>query len=80
VLVSTPLPVGAIETAAAGQGWRCELVDARLFKVLKVWIDNAVLIEFLPPELAPAYLATFGTPGLATLDRKLRDLEGPPLT
>jgi len=33
------------------------------------------LVEFLPPELAPAYLEAFGRAGLPTLDAKLRELE-----
>jgi hypothetical protein len=75
VLVSTPLSVEMIQAVAAQEGWRCELVDARLFKVAKVWIENAILVELLPPELVPAYVDTFGTAGLPALDAKLRALE-----
>ena len=53
------------------------MVDARLFKVIKVWIENAVLIEFLTPEIASSYVATFGPAGMATLDVRLRELEAP---
>jgi hypothetical protein len=77
VLVSTPHSIAAIEAAADREGWRVEMIDARLFKVVKVWIENAVLIEFLTPEIARAYLTTFGTSGIATLDATLRTLEAP---
>ena len=77
VLVSTPHSVQAVETAAARQRWRSQIVDARLFKVLKVWVENTSLVEFLPPEFAPAYLETFATAGLVALDAKLRELEAP---
>ena len=33
---------------------------------------RVTLVEFLPPELAPAYLEAFGRAGLPTLDAKLR--------
>jgi hypothetical protein len=78
VLVSTPLDMESIQAAAAREGWRAEAVDARLFKVIKVWIENSVLIEFLTPEIAAGYVATFGPEGLATLDARLRTLESPP--
>ena len=75
VLMSTPHSIEVIEAIALREGWRFELVDARLFKVTKVWVENAFLVEFLPPELAPAYLRTFGAVGLPSLDAKLRALE-----
>jgi hypothetical protein len=43
----------------------------------EVWIEKAVLIEFLTPEIAPSYVAMFGTVGMATLDARLRQLEAP---
>jgi hypothetical protein len=75
VLLSTPLSVENIRAVAEREGWRFELVDARLFKVVKVWVENAALVELLPPELMPAYTRTFGTAGLPSLDAKLRALE-----
>jgi hypothetical protein len=53
-------------------------VDARLFKVIRVWIENTILVELLPPELTPAYVYIFGTAGLPTPDAKLRALERGP--
>lgn len=77
VLLSTPNSEAKIEALAAGAGWRTQLVDARLFKVLKVWIDNATLIELLTPAMTAAYIETFGSAGMASLDGKLRRLETP---
>jgi hypothetical protein len=77
VLVSTTKSVEQLQVIAGREGWRLQLVDARLFKVVKVWVENAVLIEFLPTEFSAAYLATFDSAGLATLDGKLRALESP---
>ncbi|MER8650635.1 hypothetical protein [Mesorhizobium sp. M0586] len=56
-------------------GWHSGLIDARLFKVLKVWVEDETLVEFLTPEIAPLYRATFAWGGMATLDAKLRELE-----
>lgn len=78
VLLSTPRAEGEIRALAAHQRWKVELVDARLFKVLKVWIDDAILVELLTPAMVPAYVETFGALGLSALDSKLRDLEKPP--
>ena len=45
VLVSTAVSAEMIQAIAVQQGWRYEVVDARLFKVIKVWIENAILIH-----------------------------------
>ena len=78
VLLGTPHGEEKIRALAEGEGWLVQLVDARLFKVLKVWIDNATLVEFLTPAMREAYVETFGRRGMASLDGKLRALEGPP--
>lgn len=79
VLVGTSRNRETVQAIAAREGWRSQFVDARLFQVVKVWVENATLIELLPPELAPAYRATFDGNGLQSLDAKLRSLEaGPP--
>jgi hypothetical protein len=75
VLLATPHSEQRIRALAEGQGWLVQLVDARLFKVLKVWIDNATLVEFLTPEMRQAYVETFGRQGMASLNGKLRALE-----
>ncbi|MER9411470.1 MULTISPECIES: hypothetical protein [unclassified Mesorhizobium] len=75
VLLSTPNSTETIQGIAARMGWHSELIDARLFKVLKVWVEDETLVEFLTPEVAPLYRARFGWGGMATLDAKLRELE-----
>ena len=75
VLLSTPNSTDIIQGIAARMGWHSELVDARLFKVLKVWVKIWSGVEFLTPEIAPLYRATFGWGGMAKLNVKLRDLE-----
>ena len=78
VLLATPHSEEKIRMLAQDQGWLAQLVDAHLFKVLKVWIDNETLVEFLTPEMRQAYVETFGRDGMASLDGKLRALERPP--
>jgi hypothetical protein len=75
MLLSSPRDKDAIISAASRAGWRAEVVDAGPFQVVKVWIENAILIEMLPPEMERAYLATFASAGMATLDAKLREVE-----
>ncbi|MES0044479.1 hypothetical protein [Mesorhizobium sp. M0091] len=40
VLLSTPNSTETIQGIAARMGWHSELIDARLFKVLKVWVED----------------------------------------
>jgi hypothetical protein len=79
VLLSTPHGEEKIRGLAEGAGWLVQLVDARLFKVLKIWIDKTTLVELLTPAMRQAYVETFGREGLACLNGKLRALERPPL-
>jgi hypothetical protein len=75
ILAGTPHAVEAVLAVAARAGWRAELASAGLFSFVKVWVENAVLVELLTPEQAPAYREAFNARGLTTLDAKLRDLE-----
>jgi hypothetical protein len=75
LLVSTPLATEQVMRMAERAGWKAEVADTRLFRVVKVWVENAVLLELLPPEMAPAYRRTFDAMGVADLDRRLRRLE-----
>lgn len=77
VLLGTPRSEAELEVLAAHHGWPTQRVDARLFKVLKLWIEKTVLVEFLTPDARQAYLDTFGGIGIADLDGKLRRLENP---
>lgn len=75
VLCATPLPVPEIQALAARRGWRSEVVDTGLFRILKVWTADGFLVEMLPPEFAAAYRAAFDAEGLPHLDATLRQLE-----
>lgn len=77
VLLSTPHSEDKIVALAKRQGWRTQIVDARLFKVLKLWIDDRTLVELLTPAMRRAYVETFGSQGIASLNGKLRALESP---
>ena len=75
VLVSAAVSAEAIQAAAAHDGWRAEEVETGLFKIVKLWIDDNVLVEFLAKGEADRYVETFGPSGMTSLDGKLRDLE-----
>lgn len=74
VLCGTPLTAQGVQALAARKGWRSEVVDTGLFRILKVWTDDGFLVEFLPPEFAAAYRAAFDAEGLPRLDVALRQL------
>ena len=75
ILVSSPLTPGEISAAATAAGWRSDVADTRLFQVIKVWVENTVLVEFLTADTAADYLRTFDKMGLGDLDARLRQLE-----
>ncbi|WP_395646865.1 hypothetical protein [Terricaulis sp.] len=75
VLASTALKADELFALADREGWRAEQADAGLFKFIKVWVENAFLVEFLTPELRAAYVEAFNATGVASVDAKLRELE-----
>jgi hypothetical protein len=75
VLVSSPLPCEAIQTVASREGWRAQEVETGLFKIVKLWVEDRILVEFLAKGEAERYVDTFGVKGMPSLDGKLRDLE-----
>lgn len=75
VLVSAAVDSKAIQTAAAREGWRTQEVETGLFRIVKLWIDGNILVEFLAKGEADRYVEAFGASGMPFLDRKLRDLE-----
>lgn len=75
ILVGTKRGGDAIFEIAAAAGWRAEMADAGFFQFIKVWVENAFLVEFLTPEFTPAYIAAFDAKGVQTIDRKFRELE-----
>ncbi len=65
-----PSPYGAVHAAlsverseeeiravAAREGWRAVRCERGPFAVVEVWVENAVMLEFLTPEMAADYLA-----------------------
>ena len=56
--ISVPVSTEQIQAIANREGWRlahCNRQD--YFEVLEFWVENQLLIEFLPPDLAAKYLA-----------------------
>ena len=75
VLVGTSLTAEAIVGIAAREGWRTQEVETGLFRIVKLWVEDVTLVEFLAAGEAPRYEEAFGTAGLPVLDRRLRELE-----
>ncbi|MDQ8732260.1 hypothetical protein [Bradyrhizobium sp. LHD-71] len=80
VLVSAAVPGEMIHAVAKREGWQAEDIETGLFKIVKLWIDGNVLVEFLAKGEAGRYVDAFGAAGLSTLDEKLRHLEANLLT
>lgn len=58
VAISVPTSQEQIERIAAREGWRavrCNRDD--YFDVIEVWVENKLMLEFLPPALAARYVA-----------------------
>jgi len=75
VLVSSPLTGEAIQLIASREGWKAQEVETGLFKIVKLWVEDCVLVEFLANGEAGRYVEAFGVNGMASLDGKLRTLE-----
>jgi hypothetical protein len=75
ILIGTPLSTARLLDEATRFGWRAETASAGLFKFVKVWVENAFLVEFLPPEHQAEYRAAFGPAGIDRLDQELRGIE-----
>lgn len=75
VLVGSHLTAEAIQAVAAREGWRAQEVETGLFKIVKLWIEDVMLVELLAKGEAGRYVDAFGTAGMAFLDGRLRALE-----
>jgi hypothetical protein len=56
--ISVPLGQNQIQAIADREGWRmiyCNRHD--YFDVIEFWVENQLLLEFLPPEIVDQYLA-----------------------
>lgn len=75
VLLGAAVTAEEIHAVAAREDWPAQEAETGLFKVIKLWIDGTVLVEFLTSEEAARYTAAFGIEGLTILDKNLRQLE-----
>jgi hypothetical protein len=75
VLVTSPLPMADIVAFAEREGWVASQVESGLFEIVKVWVQNAFLVEFISQDKLGRYVDAFGPAGLADIDGKLRRLE-----
>ena len=51
-----------IRAIAERAGWRAVRCDRGPFSVVEVWVENAVMLEFLTPEMAADYLEAVRSP------------------
>ncbi|OUL28887.1 hypothetical protein [Nostoc sp. 106C] len=56
VAISVPASQEQIEQIGMREGWQVALCDRGVFKVIEFWVENWLLLEFLPPEFATQYL------------------------
>jgi hypothetical protein len=75
VLIGAAVSSEAIHAVAVREDWRAEEVETGLFRIVKLWIDDNVLVELLERGEANRYIAAFGRSDMASLDGKLRALE-----
>lgn len=75
VLISSVKTREELAKLAAEAGWRFQEVETGLFKIVKLWIDDVVLVEVFAQGEAARYVEAFGPEGRSTIDSKLRALE-----
>lgn len=57
VAVSVELVTDAVIALAQREGWRAVELSRGSFRVIEFWVENHVMLEVLPPEMAQEYLA-----------------------
>ena len=55
--LSVDRSVEEIKAVAEREGWRAVRCERGPFAVVEVWVENAVMLELLTPEMAADYLA-----------------------
>jgi hypothetical protein len=75
VLIGSPLDSQSLLKRAADEGWPAQEVETGLFKIVKVWVEGHLLVEFLADGEAGRYADAFGHKGMPSLDGKLRAME-----
>jgi len=55
--ISVPISQEEIERIATREGWRVVRCDREgYFDVIEMWVENKLLLEFLPPSMAAKYV------------------------
>jgi hypothetical protein len=61
--VATPLSIQEVEEIGRRYGCRTSLCQRGAFRVIEVWVDNALMLEMLTPEMQQEYLRAATTEG-----------------
>jgi hypothetical protein len=65
--ISVPVSEDEIRAIAQREGWRVVRCDREgYFEVIELWVENQLLIELLPPAIAPRYLSFMQPQALKT--------------
>jgi catechol 2,3-dioxygenase-like lactoylglutathione lyase family enzyme len=80
--LSVQAEIAAVQALAQARGWACHICDrGGHFHVVEVWIENAWLVEVLPPAFAAEYLAFAGAASrMADPERALASHRAQPRT
>jgi hypothetical protein len=54
--ISVPVSQEQLEQIGKREGWQVALCNRGPFDVIEFWLENRLMLEFLPPELATQYL------------------------
>ena len=60
VAVSVQLDTRAVIALANREDWRAVELSRGSFRVIEFWVENCVMLEVMPPEMAREYLAATG--------------------
>lgn len=75
VLIGSPLNEEEVLAIAERQNLVAQPLDTGLFRIVKVWIEDSLLIELLTREHRLRYVDAFASRGMQKLDGQLRRLE-----
>ncbi|MBD0334457.1 MAG: hypothetical protein ICV62_03135 [Cyanobacteria bacterium Co-bin13] len=56
VAMSVPISLETIKAIGVREGWLVRLCDRGPFQVVELWLENRVMVELLPEEIAAKYL------------------------
>lgn len=70
--ISVPVSQVEIEAIAAREGWRVLACDRDgLFELVEFWVENRLMLELLPPQMAEGYLQTMSPANLECLQAQM---------